>query len=154
MAFMSENDALSGKMAKAFVTISGNVHELFYAKTGEVTVEKNKTDVPVLGKTNVGKKSTGWNGTGTLTVYYISSLFRQLMIDYIKTGRDFEFDLQIVNDDPSSTVGKQTVIARNCNLDSMTLAKFDATSDDPLDEELPFSFTDADLLGSFNAPQQ
>lgn len=154
MAFMSENDALSGKMAKAYVTIAGNVHELFYAKTGEINVEKNKTDVPILGKTNVGKKSTGWNGTGTLTVYYITSLFRQLMIEYIKTGKDFEFDLQIVNEDPSSSVGKQTVIARKCNIDSMTLAKFDATTDDPLDEELPFTFHDADILESFSAPQQ
>lgn len=151
--FMREEDAISGKMAKAFATINGNVHELFYAKTGEANVEKNKVDVPVLGKTNVGSKSTGWKGTGTLTLHYITSMFRQLMVNYIKTGRDFYFDLQIINEDPTSKAGKQTVILKNCNIDSITLSRFDATSDDPLEEEIPFTFDDADLLESFRPLQ-
>lgn len=150
--FMNEQDALSGKQAKAYAVISGQVEELFYARTGEITIEKNKSDVPVLGKTNVGKKSTGWTGTGTLSIYYLTSRFRQLMIEYIKTGRDFYFDLQIVNEDPQSSVGRQTIIARNCNLDSITLAKFDATSDDVLEEDMPFTFQDADILDSFRSP--
>lgn len=152
MAFMNPEDALSGKMAKAYATINGQVEELFYAKTGEINIEKNKVDVPIIGRTNTPQRSAGWNGTGTLTVYYMTSQFRQLMIEYIKTGRDFWFDLQVVNEDPSAReVGKQTVIVRNCNLDSITLAKFDATSDDMLDEEMPFTFDDADILDSFTA---
>src|SRR5690606_15203403 len=106
----------------------------------EANVEKTKTDVPILGKTNIGSKPTGWKGTGTLTLHYFTSVFRQLMIDYIKTGRDFYFDLQIVNEDPQSRSGKQTVLLKNCNIDSVTLARFDATSDDPLEEEIPFTF--------------
>lgn len=43
---MNEQDALSGKYAKALITIDGKVEELFYAKTGEATITKNKTDVP------------------------------------------------------------------------------------------------------------
>lgn len=150
--FFNENDALSGKMAKAFAIINGNVEELFYAQTGTVTAEKVKTDVPRLGKTNVGKKSAGWNGTGTLTIYDVTSRFRQLMIEYIKTGRDFNFDLQIINDDKTSSVGKQTTVVKNCNLDSIVLAQFDATSDDPLTVEMPFTFDDADLIESFFGP--
>lgn len=149
--FMLEQDAISGKMAKAFATINGNVEELFYAKTGNGSVEKTKTDVPLLGKTNIGSKSTGWKGTGTLTMHYITSTFRRLMIDYIKTGRDFYFDLQIVNEDPQSRAGKQTVVLKNCNIDSMILVQFDATTDDPLEEELPFTFDDADILNQFNS---
>lgn len=74
------------------------------------------------------------------------------MMEYIKTGKDFYFDLQIVNEDPASTVGKQTSVLKDCNLDSVVAAAFDATSDDPLEEELPFTFDDFDLLDQFNAP--
>lgn len=148
--FMNERDALSGKQAKAFVTMNGRVEELFYAKSLEAKITKKKTDVPVLGKTNVGKRSAGWDGTGTLTIYYVTSLFRSLMLDYVKNGTDFYFDLQIINEDPQSGAGKETKILKNCNLDEVIAAKFDAASDDLLEEELPFTFGDYELLNEFN----
>lgn len=147
--FFREGDAISGKQAKAFATINGRVEELFYAKSLEATIEKNKVDVPVLGRTNTPQRSAGWSGSGTLTVYYVTSIFRQLMLEYVKTGKDFWFDLQIVNEDPVSSAGKQTTVLKNCNLDSITIAQFDATSDDMLEEEMPFTFSDADLLNQF-----
>jgi hypothetical protein len=152
MPFLDPNNTISGKTAKAFAVIDGRVEELFYAKKLEAKIEKKKTDVPVLGKTNVGKKSSGWNGTGTLTVYYMTSLFRNLMLQYIKTGRDFEFDLQVTNDDPASSIGQQTAILKNCNLDSVTAVMFDSTSDDMMEEEMPFTFDDYDLQDQFTAP--
>lgn len=148
--FFREGDAISGKQAKAFATINGRVEELFYAKSLEATIEKNKVDVPVLGRTNTPQRSAGWSGSGTLTVYYVTSIFRQLMLEYVKTGKDFWFDLQIVNEDPVSSAGKQTTVLKGCNLDSITIAQFDATSDDMLEEEMPFTFSDADLLNQFN----
>lgn len=153
MAYFNKQDALSGKQGKAFVTINGRTEELFYAKTVEATIEKNKVDVPVLGRTNTPQRTAGWKGTGTLTIYYVSSVFRQLMRDFIRNGTDFWFDLQIVNEQPGSSTGKQTVILKNCNLDSVIAAKFDATSDDMLDEELPFTFEDYDILDQFNTIQ-
>lgn len=150
--FMNEQDAISGKQATAFATINGQVHELFYAKSLESTIEKNKADVPILGKTNVGKKASGWSGSGTLTVYYITSVFRDLIRTYVKTGRDFYFDIQVTNEDPSSTIGRQTVVLKNCNLDSISAAQFDATSDDMMEEELAFTFDDYDILDRFTVP--
>jgi Protein of unknown function (DUF2001). len=153
MPYMNVEDTISGKQAKATAIINGQVEELFYAKTGEATIEKTKADVPLLGKTTVGKKTMGWSGTGTLTIYYMTSKFRELTLEYVKTGRDFYFDLQIVNEDPASRTGKQTVLLRHCNLDSVLLAKFDATAEDSLEEELPFTFEDFDILDKF-APIQ
>lgn len=152
MAFLRESDAISGKHAKAFLTINGQVEELFYARTLEATIEKNKTNVPTLGKTNVGQKAVGWNGIGTMNIYYVTSLFRRKMLEYIKTGRDFYFDLQVTNEDPTSTVGRQTVVLKNCNLDSIIAAQFDATSDEALNEDVSFTFDDYDILEQFNAP--
>ena len=47
MAFFNKQDAVSGKQGKAFVIIEGRNEELFYAKTIEATIEKNKVDVLV-----------------------------------------------------------------------------------------------------------
>lgn len=148
--FFRESDAISGKQARAYITINGQREELFYAKSLEATLEKNKVDVPVLGRTNTPQRSSGWSGSGTLTIYYVTSVFRRLMIEYAKTGRDFWFDLQVVNEDPQSSAGKQTIVLRNCNLDSIVITQFDATSDDMLEEELPFTFSDVDMLDQFN----
>jgi hypothetical protein len=149
MSYMNVQDTISGKQAKATVTINGQQEELFYAKTGEATIEKTKADVPMLGRTTVGKKTVGWTGTGTLTIYYMTSKFRELTKDYVKTGKDFYFELTIVNEDPSSRAGKQTVVLKRCNLDSILLAKFDATAEDSLEEELPFTFEDFDIPDKF-----
>ncbi|MNW41166.1 Phage-like element PBSX protein XkdM [compost metagenome] len=148
--FFRETDAISGKQAKAYATIDGQVEELFYAKSLEATIEKNKVDVPVLGKTNTPQRSAGWSGSGTLTIYYVTSKFRQLMRAYIQTGQDFWFDLMIVNEQPGSGTGKQTTFLKGCNLDSVIAARFDATSDDMLEEELPFTFNDYDIKDQFN----
>jgi hypothetical protein len=148
--FFRESDAISGKQARAYITINGQREELFYAKSLEATLEKNKIDVPILGKANTPQRSAGWSGSGTLTIYYVTSVFRRLMIEYAKTGRDFWFDLQVVNEDPQSSAGKQTIVLRNCNLDSIVITQFDATSDDMLEEELPFTFSDVDMLDQFN----
>jgi len=150
MAFFREPDAISGKMARAYATINGQMEELFYAKKLEAKIEKNKVDVPVLGRTNTPQRSAGWSGSGTLTVYYVTSKFRQLMRNYIKTGQDFWFDLQIINEQPGSAAGRQTVTLKDCNLDSISAAQFDATSDDMLEEELPFTFGDYDVAEQFN----
>lgn len=150
MPFMNENDAISGKHAKAFITINGQVEELFYARSLEATIEKNKSDVPVLGKTNVGQKAVGWTGSGTMNIYYVTSLFRRLIRDYIKTGRDFYFDMTVTNEDPTSRAGRQTVVLKNCNLDSVVAASFDATSDEALNEDVSFTFDDYDILEQFS----
>lgn len=148
--FFHESDAISGKQARAYATINGRIEELFYARSIEATIEKNKVDVPILGKTNLPQRSAGWKGTGTLTIYYVTSVFRKLMLDYIKKGEDFWFDLQVINEQPGSSAGKQTAVLKRCNLDSVIATRFDATSDDMLEEEMPFTFSDYDLQNEFN----
>ncbi|MEJ8548159.1 phage tail tube protein [Brevibacillus borstelensis] len=150
--FFNVQDAIRGQQAKAYANIDGRIEELFYGRTLEATIEKKKTDVPILGKTTTPQRAAGWTGSGTLNVYYVTSVFRNLMLRYVKANRDFYFDLTVVNEDPESSVGKQTVVLKNCNLTSITIAKFDATSDEMLNEDLPFTFDDVDILDQFGKP--
>ena len=144
-------DTLSGQEGKATATINGSVHDMFYLKDLEATLEKNKTEVKALGKRSVQNKTNGWSGTGSMTLYYMTSLFRKMAIQYAKTGVDTYFDITVTNDDPGSTVGKQTIVLYNCNIDSVILAKLDVEAD-TLDESVDFTFDDVDMLDEFGNP--
>ncbi|MFQ8599980.1 MAG: phage tail tube protein, partial [Oscillospiraceae bacterium] len=91
--YLKAEDTVSGKEARAQIIIGGKVQELFYAKKVEATIEKNKAEINTIGNRGTGHKTNGWNGTGSMTIYYVTSLFREKIIEYIKTGRDFYFDL-------------------------------------------------------------
>lgn len=151
MTFLKLSDTISGQEGRAYATINKNVEEMFYVKTLEATIEKKKAEGKTLGRRGTQHKATGWSGTGSMTIYYITSLFRQQTLDYIKTGKDVYFDITIVNEDPSSSVGKQTVTLKNVNLNSVIIAKLD-TESEMLDESIEFTFEDVEILDSFTSP--
>lgn len=149
MKTLSAPDTISGKEGRAYAKINGNNEELFFAKSIEATIEKSKSEVKSIGKRMTGHKVTGLNGTGSMTMYYLTPLFRNLIAEYKKTGVDLYFDMVIENDDPASSAGKQTILLMGCNLDSTVLAKLDGDSDDPLEEDADFTFEDFDILTPF-----
>lgn len=151
MGFFKAGDTISGQEARAYATIDGRNEELFYAKKIESKVEKQKTEVKTLGKRGTQNKAAGWKGTGTLTVYYATSLFRELMLKYMKDGIDTYFDMTVTNEDPTSSTGRQTIVLKDCNLDEVSMAMFDIDSE-VLEEDMAFTFEDVDLLDKFNKP--
>lgn len=149
MKTLNAPDTISGKEGRAYAKIDGNNEDLFFAKTIESTVEKSKSEVKAIGKRMTGHKTTGGNGTGSMTLYYMTPLFRQMIKQWKETGQDIYFDMVIENDDQESSAGKQSVLLIDCNLDSVVLGKLDGDSDDPLDEDVDFTFEDFDILTPF-----
>ena len=145
---MKAKDALSAKLAECFVTIGKNRYNFMQAINFEAKFEKTKTEVPVLGKTGAGNKSTGWKGTGSATFHYNTSIFREMMKKYKDTGEDVYFEIQVTNEDPTSAAGKQTVVFVDCNIDGGVLAKFDADGE-YLDEDMDFTFEDFKMPETF-----
>lgn len=152
MGFLKIGDAISGQEARAYITIEGRNEELFYAKKLKSKVKKKKKQLKTLGHRGEQNKAAGWSGDGEMTIYYVTSLFRELMIKYIKTGVDTYFDLTVVNEDPSSTIGNQTIVLKNCNFDEVNMAMFDVDSE-ALEEDITFTFDDVDILNKFRKPQ-
>ncbi len=151
MGFMKLSDAINGTEGRAYAIIGGVREEMFYLRNIEAKVEKDKAEGKTLGRRGTQHKAKGWKGSGSANLYYVTTKFRQMMLSYIKSGVDTYFDVQIVNEDPSSSVGIQTVILRDVNLDSVIMAKLDVDSDF-LDEDIDFTFEDIDILDSFNKP--
>ena len=147
---MKAKDSISAKLAECFVTVGNNRYNFMQAINLEANFDKTKSEVPILGKTGRGHKSTGWNGTGSATFHYNTSIFRQMMEDFKNTGNDVYFDIQITNDDPTSAAGRQTVVLVDCNIDGGILAKFDADNDDYLDEDMDFTFEDFKIPEKFS----
>lgn len=147
---MNAKDTVSASLAECFVDIEGQRYNFMQAINLEATFEKNKTEVPILGKTGKGNKSTGWKGTGSATFHYNTSVFRALAEKYKNTGRDVYFDIQVSNEDPTSGVGRQTIVLKGCNFDKVILAKFDADAE-YLDEDMDFTFEDFEMPESFAA---
>ena len=145
---MRARDTVSAKLAECFVTIKGNRYNFMQAIDFEASFEKTKTEVPILGRTGSGNKATGWKGTGSATFHYNTSIFRQMLVDFKNTGEDIYFEIQVTNDDPTSAVGRQTIVFMDCNTDGGILAKFDADGE-YLDEDMDFTFEDFTMPESF-----
>ena len=149
---MHAKDTVSASLAECYVTIEDKSYNLMQAINLEANFEKNKTEVPILGKTGKGNKATSWTGTGSATFHYNTSVFRMLMYRYKETGQDVYFDIQVTNEDPTSSVGRQTVILKDCNVDGGILAKFDADAE-YLDEDMDFTFEDFEIPEQFKLLQ-
>lgn len=145
---MKAKDTISAALAECFITVEGNRYNFMQMIDFEGKFEKTKTTVPILGKTGKGNKATGWEGTFSGTMHYNQSIMRQLMLRYKDTGEDVYFEIQITNEDPTSSAGRQTVTFIDCNIDGGILAKFDADAD-YLDEEIEGTFEDFEMPESF-----
>ncbi|HMM20633.1 MAG TPA: phage tail tube protein [Selenomonadales bacterium] len=146
---MHAKDVIAAKLASCYITIDGNRYLLMQAKSLEAKIEKDKQEVPILGRTGKGHKTVSWNGTGSMTIYANTSLFTKLLKTYKDTGQDFYFDIQITNEDTTSAAGRQTIILKDCNLDSGIIAAFDADGD-WLEQDVDFTFEDFEMPEEFN----
>ena len=149
MITMNGKDSISGSLAECFVTIEGRRYNFMQAINLEAKFDKTKSKIPILGKTGKGNKSTGWEGSGSATFHYNTSIFRKLLKRYKDSGEDVYFDIQVSNEDASSSVGRQTVILKDCNMDGGLLTKFDADAE-YLDEDMDFTYEDFEMPEEFS----
>jgi len=146
---MRGRDAVFAALAQCYVTIDGRRYNFMQMIDFEANVDKDKVEIPILGQTGKGNKAAGWKGTFKGTAHYNQSIFRDLLLRYKKTGEDIYFDIQVVNEDPTSAAGKQSIILTGCNLDGGLLAKFDADGE-YLDEDIEGTFEDWSMPKKFN----
>lgn len=148
-AIMNAKDAVYGSLAECFITIDGRRYNFMSITEFESKWEVNIQEVPILGKVGMGHKASGGKGTWSGTAHYNQSLFREMANHHQKTGEMPYFEIQVSNEDPDSTVGRQTIVHRGCLCDTFTLAKFQA-GEEILDEEISGTFESWDMPEKFN----
>lgn len=142
-------NAVSARRAECYAIIRDTRYNFMQMIDLEATVEKEKGDIPILGKPMSGNKANGLKGSFKGTAHYNTSIFREMMTAYKDTGQDVYFDMQIINDDPTSGIGTQEVNLIDCNMDSITLVKFDAGGE-YLDESVEGTFEDWNMPKTFD----
>lgn len=152
MYVIQPGDVINGKMGTAFLKLEGNNIPFSWAKTFDAKMTLNKSELPRLGSTSLMNRAMGWKGEGSCTMYYYNSIFAQIGDIFNRIGKMLTFDFVVTVSDPSSTMGAHAVQFMNCVFDEFPLAKFDITSDDPLEMDANFTFDDFTLLSVFQHP--
>ncbi|MEG0431062.1 MAG: phage tail tube protein [Anaerovoracaceae bacterium] len=149
--YLKAGDVINGKEGSVYANINGKLVNMLDIKKLDAKVEKQKSDIPVLGFRGMQTKAKGFKGSGSATAYYISSEFRRMMLEYMNTGIDTYFTIIVTNADPNTDLGSQQIQLNNVNLDSISIAKIDIDADN-LDEEFNFTFDNAIPLKLFDRP--
>lgn len=146
---MKAQDAISGSMAECFITIDKNRYHFMQLINFEANFNVNIAEIPILGRLAKGHKPGLGNGEWSGTAHYNQSVIRELLLKYKNTGVATYFDIQVVNEDPTSSVGRQTVILKECLTEGGILSKFDIDAD-YLDEDISGTFDDFELPEKFS----
>lgn len=149
MGFIDKNTVISGRSGVVTAKINGRVEEIAEIKSLTATINLSKADFKAIGTKVTQKKINGWDGTGSMTVYFVTSRWNELILDYTKYGKVTHFDIIIDNEETSSEIGKQTIKLSRCLLDGGDVAKID-TDADFLDASYNFTFEDWDVVKKFD----
>lgn len=115
----------------------------------EAVVDKGKEEILRSGTRWVGHKTTTLTGTGTISGFKVTSDFIE-KAGQIKDDRRGEYVTEIITklDDPES-FGAERIRIKNVQFDTIPLANFEVGS--IVEEELPFTFADYELLNKITA---
>lgn len=141
-----QDDAINAADGAAFINIYGKNVVLFYLKSLEAKITKNKKEVRVVNRRAIGSKATSWTGTGNMQIYETTSAYKEIFLDYVNGGADVYFSIQIANTDPKR--GREVKLLTGCNFDEIVFAKL-ADDDSMLEQDIPFTFDGAELLEKF-----
>jgi len=155
---MAENytrlaDTISSHEGKAYVTINGQNRELFEVSALTAQIDLIVQERRMLGHRMTQHKVVGATGTGSLTMYFMNSEMLNQAIKYLRTGNYRGLKIQVKNEDPQSTVGKQEVVLLNVILATIPVTTLDDQSDDPITFDTDFTFDDIEALESFKLPE-
>lgn len=150
--YLLAKDTVNGAEGKVFVTKDGKQIEVAGMMNITTYAEIQGKEMRVVGTRTIQNKANGAKQTGKGNIYYGTSLWTDMVLEYINTGNMPQFDLQITNDDPSSSVGSQSIAYYGCELTgSIPLSILDS-EEAMLNYEFNFTYTRVAKLRSFNEP--
>lgn len=144
---MNARDAVYASLGNAYVKLDGTRYLLMQLKNIEVTAKVDNKKVPILGTTVAGNKPGTLTYDGKATLYANTSIFRKVLKKYQDTGEATYFDITCNQNDPTASVGEQTIIMKDCLISQATLVKLEAGGDE-LTDDISFS------VNSFEMPHE
>lgn len=154
MSYLLARDTVNGAEGKIFVTLNGKNIEVACMKNIRTTAEIQGNDMRVIGTRTIQNKSNGAKLAGTGNIYYGTNLFTDMVLQYINTGVMPEFDIQITNNDPTTTIGTQAMAYYGCTLTGEIPLSILNDEEAMLNYDFNFAYTRVSRLQAFNDPAQ
>ena len=146
-------DLVTGSEGRAFITVDGQNRYFFELSKIEANIEFTVLARKLLGHRMKQHKVVGAEGKGNITMYNISPTSLAVYQQYIKEGKVPQISIQTNNEDESSTIGRRTVVMRNCILAKVPVAYLEDGSEDLNTTDSDFTFDDVDELESYVLPE-
>lgn len=150
--FLLARDTVNGAEGKIFVTIGGRNIEIASMRNIQTDAEIQSSDMRVIGTRMVQTKVNGVKGSGSGNIYYGSDIFRDMLLEYMNTGKMQEFDIQITNDDPSTSIGRQSMAFYGCVLTGTIPMAILNDEEAMLNYDFNFAYTRASKIEAFSEP--
>lgn len=147
------NDLVTGSEGSAYITTDGRNRYFFELSKIEANIEFTVIAKKLLGHRMKQHKVVGAEGKGTVTMYNVSPAALAIYQQYIKEGKTPQISIQTTNEDTGSTIGRRTVVMRNCILAKVPVAYLEDGSEDLNTTDSDFTFDDVDELESYVLPE-
>lgn len=154
MAYLLAKDTVNGAEGSVVVTRNGKNYVIAGMRnirpTGNIQSEKMR----VIGTRKIQDKPNGVELTGAGNIYYGFDLFREMALNYIHTGVMEEFNIQITNNDPTTSLGTQVMAYYGCHLTGEIPLSILNSDETMMNYDFNFAYTDVQMLQSFNEPAE
>lgn len=147
------NDLVTGSEGSAYITTDGQNRYFFELSKIEANIEFTVIAKKLLGHRMKQHKVVGAEGKGTVTMYNVSPAALAIYQQYIKEGNTPQISIQTTNEDTGSTIGRRTVVMRNCILAKVPVAYLEDGSEELNTVDSDFTFDDVDELESYVLPE-
>lgn len=154
MAYLLAKDTVNGAEGKIFITVDGKNIEVACMRNITTNGEIQGEDMRVIGTRKIQNKPNGAKLTGTGNIYYGTNLFTDMVLKYINEGIMTQFDIQITNRDPSTTIGSQTIAYYGCQLTGSIPLSILNDEESMLNYDFNFTYTNVARLTAFNDPAE
>ena len=152
MAYLLAKDTVNGAEGKVFVTINNQNIEVACMRNITTNAEIQSNDMRVIGTRTIQNKNNGAKLTGTGNIYYGTNLWTDMVLQYIQTGVMPEFDLQITNNDPTTSIGSQVMAYYGCTLTGTIPLSILNDEEARLNYDFNFAYSRVARLQAFTDP--
>ena len=152
MAYLYAKDTVNGSEGSVVITQNGVNTVVAGMRNIKTNAEIQSTDMRVIGTRIIQNKSNGSKLTGTGNIYYGSNIFTQMVLQYIRTGVMPQFDIQITNNDPTTSVGSQVMAYYGCTLTGTIPLSILDDEEAMLNYDFNFAYTSVAQLSAFTDP--
>ena len=145
-------DTLNGASGSIVVNVNGRNQVVAGMRNIQITGDIEAEEMRVIGTKKVQQKQNGVTLAGSGNIYYGTNLFTDMVLDYINNGITTEFSIQVTNEDPPTSVGRQTIAVYGSTLTGEIPIAILDSEEAMLNYDFEFTYSSIERLEAFTEP--